>query len=54
MTGAAFAMLGDPDAVACEGDACLVPGAAPRAQESRVAPAPDAAAAASPLSAPGR
>ena len=28
MTGAAFTMLGDPDAVACEGDACLVPGAA--------------------------
>ncbi|MBB5616555.1 hypothetical protein BJ959_000051 [Chryseoglobus frigidaquae] len=24
-----FAMLGDPAAEACQGDACLVPGAAP-------------------------
>ena len=54
MTGPAFTMLGDPDAVACEGDACLVPGAAPGAQESRVAPAPDAAVAAAPVSAASR
>jgi len=54
VTGPAFTMLGDLDAVACEGDACLVPGTAPEAQESRVDPAPDAAAAPAPLSAPGR
>lgn len=28
VTPAPFTMMGDPDAAACEGDACLIPGVA--------------------------
>lgn len=31
-----FAMLGDPAAEACEGDACLIPGSAPAPDTSTI------------------
>ena len=31
-----FAMLGDPAAEACEGDACLIPGSAPAPDASTI------------------
>lgn len=33
---ASFAMLGDPDAAACEGDSCVVPNAATLAAPSTI------------------
>lgn len=33
---ASFAMLGDPDAAACEGDSCLLPGASTPVETSTI------------------
>jgi hypothetical protein len=41
-----FAMRGSADAAACEGDACLVPGARTTAGSAAADPAPEASAAA--------